>query len=189
MKISIDQMTENPSRTDFEAGLHWMETMLGDQWPTADFVGSMRLSCLAHLIGDDLFLEGFAKGETNLECGRCLGRYRHKLSEGFQLVLEPAGDRIPTDPEGVLALSRDGVCLGDELETGWYQGRQIDLGAIFVEVVSLAFPASPLCREECPGLCQHCGVNLSTARCKCEETRQDSPFAILAGLREELVKE
>jgi len=189
MKVSIDRITENPTRTTFGAGRVWMEEMLGERWPTEAFVGPLRFSCLAHLIGDDLFLEGLAEGETDLECGRCLGRYRHGLSERFQLVLEPAGDRIPTDPEGVVALSRDGVCLGDELETGWYQGRQIDLGAIFVEVVSLAFPATPLCREDCPGLCQHCGVNLATARCKCEETREDSPFAILARLREEMVKE
>ncbi len=186
MKISIDRMTEKPTGVSFEAERAWLATMLGDQWPTQDLAGPLRFSCQAHLIGDDLFIEGLAEGEADLQCGRCLGRYRQGLSEGFRLVLEPAGNRVPTDPEGVLALSRDGVCLGDELEAGWYQGRQIDLGAIFVEVVSLALPASPLCRDDCAGLCQHCGVNLSIAECTCEETPKDSPFAVLAGLREEM---
>jgi uncharacterized protein len=189
MKVFIDRLNETPTPVAFEVDRAWLATMLGDQWPTGDLAGPLRLSGQAHMVGEDLFIEGLAEGDTDLECGRCLERYRQGLREGFQLVLEPARDRIPTDPEGVLALSRDGVCLGDELEAGWYQGKQIDLGAIFVEVVWLALAATPMCREDCVGLCQHCGVNLSTARCTCEETRKDSPFAVLASLREGMEKE
>ena len=165
MKIPTDRVTETPTPFAFEPDSGWMSTMLGDQWPTGDLAGPLWFSCQAYLIGDDLFIEGLAQGEIDLECGRCLERYRQVLSEGFRLVLEPARDRIPTDPEGASALSRDGVCLGDELESGWYQGREIDFGAIFVEVVSVALPVSRLCREDCAGLCQHCGVNLSEEGC------------------------
>jgi uncharacterized protein len=188
MKISVDRINETPTRIAFEADRIWLATMLGNDWPTGDLTSPLRFACEAYTIGDDLLIDGRAEGEADLECGRCLGRYRQELSEGFRLVLEPAGDRIPTDPEGVLALSRDGVCLGDELEAGWYQGREIDLGAILVEVVSLGWPVSPVCRDDCAGLCQHCGVDLSTTECRCEESPKDSPFAVLAGLREEMVK-
>ncbi len=184
MKISVDRATETPTRVEFAADRSWVATAMGDQWLAGELAGPLRLSCEVHRIGDDVFIEGLAEGEVELECGRCLERYRQGLSEGFRLVLEPAGDRVPTDPEGVLALSRDGVCLGDELEAGWYQGREIDLSAIFVEVVSLALPVNPLCREDCVGLCQHCGVNRTLVKCTCDETRKDSPFAVLAGLRE-----
>lgn len=189
MKIFVDRLTKTPTPVAFQADRAWVATMLGDQWPAGDLAGPLRLLCQVHLIGEDMFIEGLAEGDADLECGRCLERYRQALSEGFQLVLEPAGDRVPADPEGVLALSRDGVCLGDELEAGWYQGRQIDLGTIFVEVVSLALPANPLCREDCAGLCQHCGANLSIVQCTCEDSRKDSPFALLAGLREGMEEE
>ncbi len=93
---------------------------------------------------------------------------------------------MPSDPEGVVALARDGLCLGDELEAGWFQGEEIDLGALAVEVMSVALPAKPLCKEECAGLCQHCGADLSAGECPCAGLRPDSPFAVLAGLRKEM---
>jgi len=183
MKISVDRVTETPMRIEFEADRAWVTKMLGDQWLSGELAGPLRFGCRVHRVGDDLLIEGVAEGEADLECGRCLERYRQALSEGFRLVLEPAGDRLPTDPEGVLALSRDGVCLGDELEAGWYQGREIDLGSIFVEVVSLALPVNPLCSEDCAGLCQYCGEK-RTLGCTCEQARKDSPFAVLADLRD-----
>jgi uncharacterized protein len=125
---------------------------------------------------------------VGLECGRCLARYRHVLSEKFRLALEPAGHRVPADPEGAAALARDGLCLGDDLEAGWFQGREIQLGAVFLELVSLAFPAKPLCSEDCVGLCPECGASLEGAGCGCSKTNLNSPFAVLAGIRNGLTQ-
>ena len=36
---------------------------------------------------------------------------------------------------------------------GWFQGHEIDLGDFFREVLTLALPVQPLCREDCRGLC------------------------------------
>jgi uncharacterized protein len=74
------------------------------------------------------------------------------------------------------------------LETGWFRGSEIHLGSIFVELVSLALPVKPLCREDCPGLCARCGANLAVAGCDCEEIKSDSPFAVLAGIRDGLAR-
>jgi len=73
-------------------------------------------------MGEDLFVAGSIEGAIELECGRCLARYRHALRESFRLVREPAGDRVPSDPESALALSRDGISLRDEIESAWYRG-------------------------------------------------------------------
>ena len=94
-----------------------------------------------------------------------------------------AGDRVPADPEGAAALTRDGVCLGEDLESGWYRGRQIDLGSTMFEVVALGLPVKPLCREECRGLCLSCGADRNTEDCSCRETRPQSPFSVLEKLR------
>ena len=185
MKIPVDRVTETPSAFHFELGAGWWRSSVSEDREVAgELAGPLAFDCQLHFIGEDLYLEGGIEGAVELECGRCLERYRHPLSERFRLVLEPAGDRVPTDPEGAAALARDGLCLSDELEAGWFQGKQIDLGALLVEVVSVALPTKPLCDEECAGLCQHCGANLSAGPCGCRQTRPDSPFAVLAGLRD-----
>jgi uncharacterized protein len=134
-------------------------------------------------MGEDVYLEGELEGSLELECARCLARYREPLREAFRLVLEPAGERTPADPEGAAALAANGVCLSDELETGWFRGSEIDLGAFFMELVALSLPVKPLCREDCAGLCPHCGAELSREACGCPRSVSHSPFAVLASLR------
>jgi uncharacterized protein len=99
-------------------------------------------------------------------------------------VLEPAGTRVPGDPEAAQALARDGLCVGDELETGWYRGSEVQLDSVCFELISLALPVQPLCREDCAGLCPRCGADRNTTSCDCDaQPRPDSPFAALASLR------
>jgi uncharacterized protein len=137
-------------------------------------------------MGEGVFLEGEARGLLALECSRCLARSRQPVRERFRLVLEPAGDRVPADPEGAAALARDGLYLSDELESGWFRGSEIDLGAFFREVIALALPVQPLCREDCRGLCPSCGVDRNQESCRCHEVRPPSPFEALRGLRDRL---
>ena len=76
--------------------------------------------------------------------------------------------------------------LGDELETGWFRGDEIDLGSFVLEVVSLALPVKPLCSEDCAGLCPRCGARLAEESCGCERAGSSSPFAVLESLRDSL---
>ena len=189
MKIPVDRLKESPASFSFEGDAAWWNSAFATAPGLAgELAEPVQLFCRAQRIGDDLRLEGGVDGVVELECGRCLARYRHRLSEEFRFVLEPARNRVPADPEGAAALSRDGLCLGDELETGWFRGNEIQLGPIFVELVSLALPVKPLCREDCPGLCARCGANLAVAGCDCEGIKSDSPFAVLAGIRDDLAR-
>ena len=189
MKIPVDRLTESPTSFSFEGDAAWWKSAFASE-PSlpGELAETLQLSCRAQWVAEDIRLEGGVDGGVELECGRCLARYRHRLSEEFRFVLEPARNRVPADPEGAAALSRDGLCLGDELETGWFRGNEIQLGPIFVELVSLALPVKPLCREDCPGLCARCGANLAVAECGCEEMKSDSPFAVLAEIRDDLVR-
>ncbi len=187
MKLLVDRLTESPASFSFQGDATWWHSALAtESGLPGELAEAVQLFCQAQRIGDDIQLEGGVGGVVELECGRCLARYRHRFSEEFRFVLEPAGNRVPADPEGAAALSRDGLCLGDELEIGWFRGSTIHLGSILVEFVSLALPVKPLCREDCPGLCARCGANLAVAGCGCEEVKSDSPFAVLAGIRDDL---
>ena len=184
MKLSVDPLMDTPSEIQLAAGSGWWQEMraaLPELPEQAE--ETFRFELRAHRMGQDLFLEGRVTGEIELGCGRCLSRYRHALREGFRLVLEPAGERIPTEPDGVECLARDGVWFGDELDSGWFQGHELDLGAFLREVIALAFPVQPLCREDCKGLCPRCGVDLNVGHCGCGPERRHSPFAVLEAVK------
>ena len=96
-------------------------------------------------------------------------------------MLEPLGGQAP-DPEGERGLAENGVCLGEDLEVGSYRGAVVGLDDFFGEVIALAMPLQPLCDEDCPGLCAHCGA-AQDAGCDCEDEKIESPFSALAGLK------
>jgi len=184
MRILVDRLTVTPTELSFEGDAAWWRSVVPEQ---ADLPGALpatiEFRVEAHRMGEDVYLEGRAEAELELECSRCLARYRHVLREPFRLILEPAGDRLPADPEAAKALANDGVCLGDEIEAGWFRGNEIHLGAFFREVISLALPVKPLCDENCAGLCPHCGIELGVETCDCRDAKTGSPFAVLAALR------
>ena len=135
-----------------------------------------------------VYLEGSTEAVLTLACSRCLERYRHAFSEVFRLVLEPAGDRVPADPEGARQLSENGLYVSDELEYGWFAGPELVLDDYFAELVALHVPVQPVCREDCLGLCSVCGVDRNRKPCSCVETPVHQPFAGLAALRDKLAE-
>ena len=185
MKIAVDRLTASPRSFDFEAGTAWWRSAVpAHRALPGELEEPFRVTVSAYRMGDDVLLEGEIRGSLPLECGRCLARYRQALREPFRLVLEPAGARQPSDPEGVDALARYGMCLAEELEAGWYRGDEVDLSGFVHEVVCLALPVQPLCREECAGLCARCGADRNAGPCGCREGPSDSPFAVLKALRD-----
>ena len=184
MKILLERLEQTPSDIAFEAGSAWWGAwMPADRSVPREPREPLRVALRAHFMGEDVYLDGALSGELDLECSRCVACYRHALHETFRLVLEPAGVRVPADPEGAKALARDGLCLKEEIEAGWYRGSELDLGAFLPEIVALALPVKPLCREDCAGLCPRCGADLNNDPCECAEVPADSPFAALAALR------
>jgi uncharacterized protein len=185
MKLLVDRLTDAPTRFEFEGGAGWWREMRAEL-PGLEEVEAepFHFELSAHRMGADIYVEGVASGALLLGCSRCLARYRHALREPFRLVLEPAGSRVPVEPDAAAALARDGLCLGDELESGWFSGRELELGPFFREVIALALPVQPLCGEQCQGLCPHCGIDRNVERCECVDTPRESPFQVLRALRE-----
>ena len=183
MKLLVDRLTAAPSNYHFEGSEAWLRQVSGKSRPDGEWDNAFQFELTVRATGLDLHLAGSLDGERQAECSRCAARYRQRLHEEFRLVLEPAGERNPADPEGAAALTRDGVYLSDDLELGWYRGKEIVIDSYLAEVVALAIPVQPLCRDECAGLCPECGANRNEADCGCSETKPISPFAVLASLR------
>jgi len=186
-KIQVDQLSEKGKDYRFEVpSAWWAERELGAATPSDAIVDGFEFRVEAKRTRDEVLLAGRLDAEILLECSRCAKRYSHALRDAFRLALEPAKGREPCDLEGVQGLAQNGVWLGEDLEAGWYRGPFIRLDDFFGELIALAMPIQPLCSEDCPGICPHCGVDLAVTGCECEDERIASPFAVLAKLKGEL---
>jgi uncharacterized protein len=106
-------------------------------------------------------------------CGRCLEEFDNPLDleieDEFFFVNDPLSG-LPAPPPG-----DPGAFTIDE-------NNILDLGEAVRQYSLLAQPMKPICREDCRGLCPHCGCNLHHETCDCKPARSDSPLAPLLGL-------
>jgi uncharacterized protein len=184
-KLPIERLSEKNEAFRFEATGAWWNAR--EPLAAAEFCEVEQpfvFDLEARLVGDSVLLEGGLHGLVTLECSRCGKRYPHALRDEFRLMLEPAQDREPKDPEGVRGLAETGMALGEDLEAGWFRGVSIRLDDFFGEVIALTMPLQPLCDENCAGVCSHCGVDLAVTQCDCVDEQIESPFAVLAKLRD-----
>ncbi len=186
MKLAVESLTETPSPFHFTATPAWFQQRFpADARPAEGLSEPVEIDGRAYRVAADLLIEGSIRGEVELGCSRCLRRYRAPIRESFRLVLEPAGARVPADPEGKEALASDGLYLGDEAETGWFRGQVLRLDRFIGEVLSLALPMQPVCQPGCLGLCPRCGVDRNVESCNCADLRPESPFAVLGKLKKD----
>lgn len=188
MKIQVAGISEEERAFAFSAEAAWWEERGADPGLREALGEAVSLGVTATELGASIYLEGGLEGELSLTCSRCLERYRHEFLDRFRLVLEPAGDRVPADPEGANQLARNGLYVSEELEYGWFQGGELTLDDFFAELVALTVPVQPVCRDNCRGLCPRCGVNRNEISCECEKGSANHPFTALAGLREKLAR-
>jgi uncharacterized protein len=87
------------------------------------------------------------------ECARCLEEVRDTVRADF---LE-----LWSYPEQVDRYLRTaGPGQGQDEEVARLDGDLLNLEQVVRDAVALALPASPLCREDCAGLCSECGMRL-----------------------------
>src|SRR5207244_12287968 len=88
------------------------------------------------------------------------------------------------DGEGAGTPGRPGSAT--EAEISYYQGQGLRVEDVLREQVLLAVPVKAICREECKGLCPHCGRNLNLEQCSCAEPVEDPRWAALKDIRRKL---
>ena len=90
------------------------------------------------------------------------GGYALRLRFGATLqgpcmrCLEPATPHTEVDVREV-----DQPGGGDELDSPYVTGEELDVDAWAHDALGLALPAQVLCRPDCRGLCPECGANLN----------------------------
>ena len=131
-----DETRTVPAPSGLGAGLVWVPA-------GADVELEVRFEAVT----EGVLVTGSAIAPLAGECARCLDPLTSSAEVSFQELYRYQAD--PDDP-------------GDD-EDRFLDGDRLDLEPAFRDAVVLALPLSPLCREDCPGLCAECGARLADA--------------------------
>lgn len=114
-----------------------------------------------------------------LSCGHCLHQYEEKLVGDFVFTFTPylADDQVAVDEDVEIELETD------ELGLVYYKDECLDLFQPLQDQLTMALPISPICKDDCKGLCSECGCNLNSNSCDCVKKPFNSKFMALAGIR------
>jgi uncharacterized protein len=121
----------------------------------------------------DIRLRGTYKGEVEVPCARCLEPVTHAVEGQFDLIFRPLG---------VDQGASDHAISTSETEIGYYQNGGLALEDVLREQVLLSLPVRTLCRQDCKGLCPHCGRDLNSESCTCETASSDPRWSALSNL-------
>ncbi|MBB5627851.1 uncharacterized protein BJ981_003550 [Sphaerisporangium krabiense] len=124
----------------------------------------IELDLRLEAVMEGVLVTGTASAPLSGECSRCLDPLTSRVEVGFQeLFFYSAEDAAEDDP--VL------------------DGELLDLEPTFRDAVVLALPLSPVCGDDCPGLCVDCGVKLADAGPDHRHEKVDARWASLRTLQ------
>ena len=130
-----------------------------------------------HDLIKDIRISGNLTTSVELDCARCLEPAVQNVSRTFDLLYRPLGSDAGKSELSVTSA---------EAEVGYYQGEGLLLEDALREQVLLDLPLKAICRENCKGLCPHCGANLNDRRCSCSEPFEDPRWSGLKDIRSKL---
>lgn len=59
------------------------------------------------------------------------------------------------------------------MEATYIQEYDLNVEDLVIEELLIQFPMQVVCREDCKGFCNDCGINLNTGSCNCAEQGRD----------------
>jgi len=130
-----------------------------------------------HQIIRDIRIKGHLSTQLELACARCLEPVMLDVKRDFELLYRPQGTDAGREELSVTAA---------EAEVSYYEGEGLPLEDVLREQILLAVPLKAICREDCKGLCPHCGKNLNSGQCSCAEPMEDPRWNALKEIRGKL---
>ena len=72
--------------------------------------------------------------------------------------------------------------LDEDDELSFVKDDVLDISEVVESSIVSTLPIKRLCREDCKGLCQSCGINLNKETCSCNNEDYDLRFEELRAL-------
>lgn len=108
--------------------------------------GDVALDLRFEAVSEGVLVTGSAVAPLAGECARCLDPLTSAIEVSFQELYRYLPDPGEDENDG---------------EERFLDGDFLDLESAFRDAVVLTLPLSPLCRDDCPGLCADCGAKLA----------------------------
>jgi len=129
----------------------------------------LRLDVTLESVTEGVLVTAKVAAQVTGECARCL---------------EPVAQTVEVRCQELFSYEQG---AGDEDEDGYsLDGDLLDLGPVLRDALVLALPLTPLCRQDCPGLCVECGALLAQAGPEHGHERAIDPR--WAGLRQRMTQ-
>lgn len=135
--------------------------------------GDLDLDLRLESVMEGVLVSGEVTATVTGECSRCLEPVSEVLSVQLQELYAYEG-------KGSEASSRGGDA--DDEEESRMEGDHLDLEPALRDAVVLALPLTPLCSEDCSGLCVDCGERLDDLPEDHTHEATDPRWAALRGL-------
>ena len=132
--------------------------------------GGWRYNATLTNTGEAILLQGEVSAVATTECARCL---------------EPATVEVSAELQGYFLLDEAELAQGyEEDEVDAVDAAcNFDISYNILASLCYATPFVVLCKDDCKGLCPHCGQDLNEGSCDCSQKPDPlNPFAALAGL-------
>jgi uncharacterized protein len=173
MQINVAQLLKQPVGATRQYELHeQLDPIDEGDVPVALLEGTVRL--LRTQRGVLVHLQAWT--QVQIACSRCLEPFTTPVEINFQEEFFPTIDIHTGLPIEVPEDDKAAIIDGNHV---------LDLGEMVRQYLLLSLPMHPLCREDCAGLCPHCGHNLNEGLCACPPEPVDSRWATLRELLHE----
>jgi uncharacterized protein len=163
MKIQVLGLSE---------GLHdyTFDILSADLGLSEEFSGNTNVRVSLDKTPREILLSAELSATVNFECDRCTAPFQTMLQPKYRMVYVWEGEHTSLlDPSEMQVIS-PGLSV-------------IDISDDVRQTLLLAMPFKRVCREQCKGLCPHCGKNLNDGPCGRDEATDDSRWEKLKELR------
>lgn len=143
---------------------------VAEEVPPSDLSGTVRLVRTNRGLLAYADLDAVARDV----CSRCLGPAETPMHVTVEEEFLPSVDVHTGQPLPRAAVDDDAFLIDEH--------HHLDLTEAVRQTLVMEQPMRPLCREDCAGLCEHCGADLNLGNCNCPEESVDSRWAALRGL-------
>lgn len=131
---------------------------------------ALELDLRLESVMEGVLVTGTVTAPVAGECGRCL---------------TPVSDTLTVPVQELFVYPEASTSHDAEDEVAQLQGDFLDLAPTLRDAVVLALPLTPLCREDCQGLCATCGERLEDLPADHTHDTTDARWGALAGLLEQ----
>jgi uncharacterized protein len=143
----------------------------------------LQLDVRLEAVTEGVLVTGSAVAPLDGECARCLAPLTASVTASFTELYLYQPDKHDRHHKHDKHERFDEDTEQDDEELRYLDGDLLDLEPVLRDAVVLALPMSPLCREDCPGLCVECGVPLAEAGP--DHGHEDAPDPRWAGLKQD----